>query len=98
MAEQALEVELRNETEFLERYDKVLKMVDQKFDVRGSTLSSLIMLCLDNGNIVSKNRRKQFAGRVPESVFDFIEQCAKECSLSNEFGDDDPPARRSPRM
>lgn len=80
MAEQALEVELRNETVFLERYDKVLKEVDQRFDVRGSTLASLVRLCLDNDNILSKNRRKQFAGRVPENAFDFIEQCAKEAS------------------
>lgn len=80
MAEQALEVELRNETEFLERYDQVLKEVDQRFDVRGSTLSSLVRLCLDNGNVLSKNRRKQFVGRVPENAFDFIEQCAKKVS------------------
>lgn len=78
MAEQALEVELRNETKFLARYDKILKAVDQRFDVRGSILSSLVMLCLDNNDVISKNRRKQFVGCVPEDVFDFIEQCAKE--------------------
>lgn len=89
MAEQALEVELRNETEFLERYDKVLKKVDQKFDVRGSTLSSLVRLCLDNENVISKNRRKQFVGRVPENAFDFIEQCAKEVSLQQNAGIED---------
>jgi fido (protein-threonine AMPylation protein) len=80
MAEQALEVELRNETEFLARYDRVLKAVDQRFDVRGSTLSSLVRLCLDNNDTLSKNRRKQFVGRVPEDAFDFIERCAKESS------------------
>lgn len=81
MAEQALEVELRNETEFLARYDIVLKEVDQRFDVRGSTLASLVRLCLDNDNTLSNNRRKQFVGRVPEDAFDFIEQCAKEASI-----------------
>lgn len=80
MAGQALEVELRNETEFLARYDKVLKAVDQRFDVRGSTLSSLVRMCLDNDNILSNNRRKQFAGRVPENVFNFIEDCARDAS------------------
>lgn len=87
MAEQALEVELRNETEFLARYDIVLKEVDQRFDVRGSTLSSLVRLCLDNDNILSKNRRKQFVGRVPEEAFDFIEQCAKATKIGHVIGD-----------
>lgn len=77
MAEQALEVELRNETEFLARYDIIVKNVDQQFDVRGSVLSTLVLCCLDHNNTLSKHRRKQFEGRVPDGVFDFIEQCAK---------------------
>ena len=77
MATQAL----RNDTEFVKRYDKVIKEVDRRFDVRGSTLSSLVILCLDNDNTLSNNRRKQFFGRVPEGAFDFIEQCAKEASI-----------------
>jgi hypothetical protein len=28
--------------------------------------------------VVSKHRRKQFADRVPEGAFDFIEQAARE--------------------
>jgi hypothetical protein len=34
------------------------------------------MMCLDNGDKVSKHRRKQFQFSVPEEVFDFIEQIA----------------------
>ena len=41
MARRALEVELREETEFLERYDRVIKAVNQRFDVRGSDLSGV---------------------------------------------------------
>lgn len=78
MAERALEVELRKETEFLIRYDRIAKAVDEQFDVRGSDLATLIVSCLDNNGTVSKNRRKQFEGRVPEGVFDFIELCARE--------------------
>jgi hypothetical protein len=84
MAEQALEVELKNETVFLSRYDDALKRVDQKFDIRGNVLSSLVMLCLDNNGVISNNRRKQFADRAPEAVFDFIEQCVKETAPSVE--------------
>lgn len=37
MALRALEVELREETEFLEKYDYVIKEVNGRFDVRGAT-------------------------------------------------------------
>lgn len=73
MARRALEIELREETEFLDRYDRVVKAVNQRFDVRGSDLSKLVMMCLDNDGKVSKHRRKQFQYSVPEEVLDFIE-------------------------
>jgi len=76
MGEQALEVELRQETEFLARYDSIARAVNERFDLRGNDLATLILACLDNGGKVSKRRREQFAGRVPETVFDFIEQMA----------------------
>ncbi|WP_248769442.1 Fic family protein [Pseudomonas sp. MWU12-2345] len=78
MARRALEVELREETEFLDRYDRVVKAVNQRYDVRGSDLSRLVMMCLDNGGKVSKHRRKQFQYSVPEAVFDFIEEQAAQ--------------------
>ncbi|WP_332765847.1 Fic family protein [Pseudomonas koreensis] len=80
MALRALEVELREETEFLEKYDFVIKAVNDRFDVRGSDLSKLVMMCLDNEGKVSKHRRKQFQYSVPEEVFNYIER------LSEEFG------------
>lgn len=76
MAEQALEVDLRSETQFLARYDRIVKEIDARFDVRGSDLATLVVSALDNGGKVSKRRRKQFEGRVPESVFDSIEALA----------------------
>jgi hypothetical protein len=74
MARRALEVELREETKFLGRYDQVIKAVNLRFDVRGSDLSKLVMMCLDNDGKVSKHRRKQFQYSVPEEVFAFIEE------------------------
>lgn len=74
MAEQALEVDLRQETEFLARYDAVAKAVGERFDVRGNDLATLILSCLDQGGTVSKHRRKQFQGRVPEGLFEAIEK------------------------
>ncbi|CRM24823.1 Adenosine monophosphate-protein transferase SoFic [Pseudomonas sp. 37 R 15] len=74
MARRALEVELREETEFLDRYDRVIKAVNQRYDVRGSDLSKLVMMCLDNEGKLSKHRRKQFQYSVAEEVFGFIEE------------------------
>lgn len=78
MARQALEVELHEETEFLQAYDQIFKAVDARFDVRGSDLAQLVMMCLSNNGIVSRNRRKQFQYSVPEEVFDFIEERARQ--------------------
>jgi hypothetical protein len=76
MAEQALEVELRQETRFLERYVAISAAVNERYDVRGSDLSTLIVSCLDNGGIISRRRRDQFAARVPVDVFALIEALA----------------------
>ena len=78
MAEQALEIELKNETEFLARYDHIVRSIDRDFDVRGNLLSNLAIMCLDNDNKISNHRRKQFFGQVPEDVFDAIEKAAGE--------------------
>ncbi len=73
MAKRALEVELKEETEYLQRYDTLLKVVNDNYDVRGSLLSKLIMQCLDQNGVVSKGRRKQYNGYIQEEVFDFLE-------------------------
>lgn len=76
MAQLALDEELKKETEFLECYDAVYRAVDARFDVRGSDLSHLVMMCLTNGGKVSNNRRKQYQYSVPETVFNYIEEVA----------------------
>ncbi|EMM5100264.1 Fic family protein [Pseudomonas aeruginosa] len=77
MAQLALEEELQKETEFLECYDAVYRAVDERFDVRGSDLALLVMMCLTNEGKVSINRRKQFQYTVPEAVFGYIEDVAQ---------------------
>ncbi|MDT4820125.1 hypothetical protein FQZ97_532590 [compost metagenome] len=78
MARLALEVELHKETSFLACYDTVYRAVDERYDLRGSDLANLVMMCLSNDGKVSNNRRKQYQYRVPEEVFDFIEQMAQQ--------------------
>lgn len=74
MAEQALEVELRGEAEFLASYDIITRKVSERFDLRGSDLATLVLGAWDNGGKLSKRRRDQFRSRVPEAAFTYIEE------------------------
>jgi hypothetical protein len=78
MAAQALDVELWRKTEFLARYDAVVRAVNDRFDIQNNDLTTLTLSCLQNDGVLSKHRRRQFADRVPEGAFDFIEQAARE--------------------
>ena len=77
MAQEALDIELRKEAEFLAHYDEIYRAVNSRFDVRSNDLSTLIMCAMDNAGTVSKNRRKQYQQRVPDEFFDALEQVAK---------------------
>lgn len=96
MARHALEVDMREETAFLEAFDMVYKMTDERFDVRGSELSRLVMMCLSNDGVISKNRRKQFQYVASEEVFDYIEQTARQVLETRNTGVSDGSAEEPP--
>ena len=77
MAKLALEEDLVQEVEFLGGYDKVLKEVNARFDLVGSTLATLVLSCHQNGGVLSKHRRKQFRSTVPEPAMAFIEEAVR---------------------
>lgn len=78
MAQQALDYDLRQETDFLARFDHVFKAVDVRFDVRGNDLTTLVVACLQNNGKISARRRKKYESRVPSPVFVAIEEeCAE---------------------
>jgi hypothetical protein len=77
MAAQALDVELRQETAFLQRYDHVMRRVNDQVDIRGNDLATLVTLCLSGGGNISQKKRKRYAGRVPEASFDVIEAAVR---------------------
>ena len=77
MAAQALDVELRQQALFLARYDAVLNSVNEQIDLRGSDLATLVVICLDKQGVISHNKRKRYASRVPESAFAIIETAAR---------------------
>ncbi len=78
MARQALDQDLVNEARFLAGYDKVVKAVSRHYDLVGSTLSTLVLSCHQNGGVVSRHRRKQFAATVPLKAFDVVEAAVRK--------------------
>ncbi|SJN15103.1 Filamentation induced by cAMP protein Fic [Halomonas citrativorans] len=73
MAKVALEDELKAETRYLACFDRVYAAIDATYDIRGSDLARLVMMCLSNEGRLSNNRRKQYRYQVPDGVLDAIE-------------------------
>lgn len=78
MAEQALELELRQEAEFLMRFDAIVRRVNAEYDVAQSDLTHLVKCILDQGGRLSANRRDRFRHRVPDATLDAIARIAGE--------------------
>jgi Fic family protein len=83
MAESALEVELKREAEFLQRYDDIVKKINEQADVRASDLSILVISCLESKGVLSRNKRRKYALSVPEATLDFIERTVQENFSAN---------------
>jgi Fic/DOC family len=78
MAKEALERDLKEETQFLMQFDRVYKTVDAAEDIRGNDLTILVRSALQNECKISTNRRKQFQATVTEAAFDLIEAACRE--------------------
>lgn len=92
MAEEALNVDLRQETEFLASFDRISRAVNEEFDLRSNDQHLLIASALQNGGAISKNRRKQLVERVPAGTFEFIEALVKA-----ELAQQEAPSPSRPR-
>lgn len=79
MANQALEHDLLQESQYLLNYDTLKKAVNQHYDLNDKTLDILLRSCLSQQGVLSKNVRKKVALHVQqqEGIFDFIETRAK---------------------
>ena len=77
MAEQALDVELLQETQYLARFDAVYRAINEAYDVRGSSLNTLIRVALQADGRISNTKRKRYADDAPPEVCDAIEAEAR---------------------
>nr|WP_298379660.1 Fic family protein [uncultured Halomonas sp.] len=87
MAGVALEEDLKEETRYLACFDQVYRTIDERFDIRGSELARLVMMCLSNEGRLSKNRRKQFRYQVPQEALDAIEREALQALATDQPGE-----------
>ena len=73
MAEASLDTHMRQEVAFLELFDRVQRHINERHDLRGSDLATLIVTIFQNGGTLSNNRRKRYADRVQPHVLDAVE-------------------------
>jgi hypothetical protein len=79
LAKVALEQDLLRETRFLADFDRVYRKIDERFDVRSTDLSNLIVFALQQEGRLSMNRRKQYGERVQAEALDTIEVEVQAC-------------------
>jgi hypothetical protein len=77
-AEQALTQHLKGEIEYLNRYDAIYRRIDNTYDVTNADLAKLVMFCMDQQGRLSSKRRKQYEYKVPNDIFDALEQAYRD--------------------
>ncbi|KQV46887.1 hypothetical protein ASC95_25545 [Pelomonas sp. Root1217] len=78
MAKDALEHDLLHEAQYLADYDAVHRSINDRFDLRGSDLATLIVSAFEQNGALSSNRRKQYTHRVQPEAMDAIEAEVKK--------------------
>ena len=76
MAVEALDVHLQEEVDFLERFDKLDRAVNDEFDISQALRLLMIQVYLKQGRL-SNNFRKKFADKMPIEAMDWLETNGK---------------------
>jgi hypothetical protein len=67
-----------NEAKEQTRYNRIAKIVDERFEVRNPTLAHLIHTCLDTKyHVLTAQVRAEFAEQVQPGAFNLIEDCCR---------------------
>ena len=78
MTHGALDHALIGEVEFLRKFDRVKEAINATHGVRDNDLTTLVRCAVDNGGVISMNRRKQFSATVDQDTMDDIEREVEE--------------------
>ncbi|MEK8030995.1 Fic family protein [Ideonella sp. DXS29W] len=90
MAQASLDTHMREEVEFLGLFDRVKRHINDRYDLRGSDLATLIVTIFQQGGTLSRNRRKRYADRVQPHVLDAIEEAVSQAMQGQALGEDEP--------
>ena len=72
MAVEALDVHLQEAVDFLERFDKLDRAVNDEFDIPQALRLLMIQVYLKQGRLTN-NFRKKFADKMPVEAMDWLE-------------------------
>lgn len=89
MAAASLDTHMRQEVEFLGLFDRVKRHINERHDLRGSDLATLIVTIFQNGGTLSNNRRKRYADRVQAHVLDAVESAVSRAMQGQPLEDED---------
>jgi hypothetical protein len=78
---------MRQEVEFLGLIGRVKRHINDRFDLRGSDLATLIITIFQNGGTLSNNRRKRYADRVQAHVRDAVESAVARAMRGDPLDD-----------
>lgn len=89
MTDASLDTHMRQEVEFLGLFDRVKRHINERYDLRGSDLATLIVTIFQNGGTLSNNRRKRYADRVQSHVLDAVESAVSRAMRGQPLDDDE---------
>jgi len=96
MAQQALQHDLRNESDFLAQFDAVYKAVNDAIDMNNNDLVVTIRSCLQNNGVLSNKTRKKLIGKGhPIAIVDQIQEIVQ--STVKDFADSESEVNYRPR-
>ena len=77
MIREAVETYLPGEIRFLERYDRITRNLNERFDVVQKDMDVLVAAGISSGR-VSANLRKKYRYKVPDGFFEALEAALQE--------------------
>ncbi len=89
MADASLDTHMRKEVAFLTLFDRVQRHINERHDLRGSDLATLIVTIFQNGGTLSNNRRKRYADRVQTHVLDAVESAVGRAMQGQPLDDEE---------